>query len=222
MDGTTTTTNGGAGDEQVAPDAPTTDQPQLLATAVGDTCANCGARLAGDQRYCVECGERRGKSRYSLPGASGSTRATAASSRPPRRTLSGNSALLGGIAVLLIAMGVGVLIGRTSNGTSPRNPPVQVNLGAQGTGGAAAATTPTTTSSTPTTRHTSSSSTPKKVTAKNAAASLAAKLPAKAKVIPKALKSKVAPKIGSKCAGGGTYSGTFFGSSGTNSSGCSK
>jgi len=222
MDGTTTTTTGGAGEEQRSPDAPTTEQPQILATALGDQCANCGAPLAGDQRYCVECGERRGKPRYAVPGGTATASGMPASSRPSRRTLSGNSALLGGIAVLLIAMGVGVLIGRTSNGSSPRTP-VQVNVG--GGGGAAAAPTPTT-SSTPSTSSSSSSTSKSKSktksSSKNPAASLAAKLPAKAKVIPPALKSKVAPKLGTKCASGGSYTGTYFGSGGTNSTGCSK
>jgi hypothetical protein len=218
MDGTTTTPSGGAGEEQWVPDVPTADQPQLLATAVGDQCANCGARLAGDQRYCVECGERRGKPRYSLPGSGGNTSTRPASARRQRRTLSGNSALLGGIAVLLIAMGVGVLIGRTSSSSSPRGAAqvITVQASAPATAGPAATTTPTTSSTPNTPSRSSKASTPKKVTPKNAAASLAAKLPPKAKVIPKALKSK-AVKVGGACTNGtkgcqnGKFTGVFFG-----------
>jgi hypothetical protein len=215
MDGTTTTTSGGAGEEESASDAPTSEQPQLLATAVGDQCANCGARLAGDQRYCVECGERRGKPRYSLPGIAGSAGEAPVSPRRPRRTLTGSGALIGGIGVLLIAMGVGVLIGRTSNGSTPRNSGVQV-VTVAGAGGAAAAGTTPTTSSTPRTSATSASKSKSNSKSKNPAAALAAKLPAKAKVIPKKLKSAVA-KVGSKCAAGakgctnGKFTGTFFG-----------
>ncbi len=197
-----------------ASDAPTGEQPQLLATAVGDQCANCGARLAGDQRYCVECGERRGKPRYSLSGIGSSARGMPASSRKPRRTLSGNGALIGGVGVLLIAMGVGVLIGRQSNGPTQRvGTPQVITVAGAGPAGAAAATTPTT-SSTPSTSPTSSKA-KVKVTPKNAAASLIAKLPAKARVIPKKLQSKVA-KVGGACSSGpgchnGKFTGVFFG-----------
>src|SRR5437764_15395649 len=34
-----------------------------LVAGVGDPCTGCGARLASEQRYCVECGERRAQSR---------------------------------------------------------------------------------------------------------------------------------------------------------------
>ena len=30
-----------------------------VAAAIGDQCAACGAALAADQRYCLECGQRR-------------------------------------------------------------------------------------------------------------------------------------------------------------------
>src|SRR5450432_3902940 len=48
-------------------------QPLVSAT-VGDRCVSCGAPMSSDQRYCVACGERRGKPRFSLsagetPGA---------------------------------------------------------------------------------------------------------------------------------------------------------
>ena len=40
-----------------------------LTARVGRDCANCGARLATDQRYCLRCGTRRGP----LPPAVDST-----------------------------------------------------------------------------------------------------------------------------------------------------
>ncbi len=86
--------------------------------------------MAGDQRYCIECGERRGESRLSSleqaaatqPGAA--TAATPAGYAPPpaaNTRRSSGIALLATIALLLLAMGVGVLIGNngdSKNGTA--------------------------------------------------------------------------------------------------------
>jgi hypothetical protein len=128
--------------------------------------------------------------------------------------LTGSGALIGGIGVLLIAMGVGVLIGRTSNGSTPRNAVQVVTVAG---GGGAASATPTTTSSTPSSSAASSPKSSKsKSKPKSAAAALAAKLPPKAKVIPKKLKSSVV-KVGGACTTGtkgctnGKFTGTFFG-----------
>jgi hypothetical protein len=93
---------------------------QLLAGAVGDRCVNCGAPLAADQQYCIHCGERRGKSRFGAPETSGQTVQTTTHVTPPpaqaapRRPSSGTT-LVAGVATLLLAMGVGVEIGRISN-----------------------------------------------------------------------------------------------------------
>jgi hypothetical protein len=220
MDGTTTTTSGGAGEDQRAADAPTPEQPQLLATAVGDQCAGCGAQLAGDQRYCVECGERRGKPRYALAGSgmsSGRTSSGPGGRRRPR--MSASSTLIAGVGTLLLAMGVGVLIGRTSAGSTPRNSPVQV-VTLAAAGGTATGGTASTASTPPKSAKASSSTATAQAKAKSAAAKLSAKLPPAAKKIPKKLQSSVA-KVGSKCAGGGTFTGTFFGS-GASRTGCTK
>jgi hypothetical protein len=48
--------------------------PSLLAT-VADRCPNCDAPMAADQRYCTECGQRRGQPR--LPFMDGRTRPAA-------------------------------------------------------------------------------------------------------------------------------------------------
>ena len=34
-----------------------------MVAAGGDQCPNCGASMAPDQRYCLECGHRRGDPR---------------------------------------------------------------------------------------------------------------------------------------------------------------
>ena len=100
-------------------DAPT---QQLSIAAVSDRCVNCGAPLASDQRYCVNCGERRGKPRFTLAGPSESAPELVAVSktsqtRRPRTTAGFN--LIAGIATLLLAMGVGVLIGHNSSSGAP-------------------------------------------------------------------------------------------------------
>lgn len=95
----------------------------------GEQCPTCGAALAPDQRYCLECGHRRGdprlpfmdavvfmdavqKSREPVP-------ATAPAAQQDRRPLmSANASLVAGVATLVLAIGVGVLIGRSGEGGS--------------------------------------------------------------------------------------------------------
>lgn len=99
----------------------------------GERCRSCGTTLAADQRFCLECGERRGEPR--LPFMDGRTQPALASPQPasvppdsmPRRgnTAAGMS-LIAGIGVLLLAMGVGVLIGNSGGRSSSSNQPVQV------------------------------------------------------------------------------------------------
>jgi hypothetical protein len=118
-------------------DAPTAVQP-ALATVAGDQCTSCGAPLAPDQRYCVQCGQRRGQSQ--LPAAQ--PVAVAAAPREPRMPrLSHNAALIAGVGTLLLAMGVGVLIGRSGekSSSSAGTPQVITVNGSGGTGAAAAA-----------------------------------------------------------------------------------
>ncbi|MBV9918239.1 MAG: zinc ribbon domain-containing protein [Solirubrobacterales bacterium] len=98
-----------------------------------DACVTCGAPLASDQRYCLNCGERRGKSRF--PAALAVAQPAAAPTAVPvaraerRRRLSPGATLITGLATLLLALGVGVEIGRlgNSNSTPQRaSAPVQV------------------------------------------------------------------------------------------------
>src|SRR5580700_10192895 len=47
------------------PSGPPAARPaQVVASASDERCAECGAPMASDQRYCVECGERRGERRF--------------------------------------------------------------------------------------------------------------------------------------------------------------
>ena len=215
MDGTTTTTQGGTGDEQWAADAPTAEQPQLLATAVGDTCANCGTWLASDQRYCVECGERRGKPRYSLSDKTTSTAAKPARSRAARRPrISGNGALIGGVAALLLAMAVGLQIGLSVNkAPASRGVTVQYN------GSAPASSAPATAASAAAAAAAAGSKSKSK-SAPKAAKSTAAKIAKAAKSVPKTIPKKLQSSVqkqGQTCTSGqkgctnGKFTGTFFG-----------
>jgi hypothetical protein len=91
----------------------------LVSGTVGDRCVNCGAPLSSDQRYCVVCGERRGAPRFSLPttAAATATETTTVStaSREPRRPRFGSgTTLIAGVATLLLAILVGVLIGHNT------------------------------------------------------------------------------------------------------------
>jgi hypothetical protein len=116
-----------------------------LATPNGDQCAACASPLAPDQRYCLNCGERRGAARLPATDA----RAKPAPAERPRRrrrrpgTTTG-TALIAGIATLLLAMGVGVLIGHQGKGSTAKAAPAAVQV-VTVPGADAAAATPTTT-----------------------------------------------------------------------------
>lgn len=99
--------------------SPVTRPAQVVASASEERCAECGAPMASDQRYCVECGERRGEQRF--PAVMESPSATPPPRDPtnPRRSrMSPSSTLIAGVGTLLLAMGVGVLIGRSGNSSS--------------------------------------------------------------------------------------------------------
>lgn len=91
-----------------------------------EQCPNCQAYLAADQRYCLACGTRCGEPRLPFMDAVTFMEAmkvspeTAVASGPqsPQRRMSPNTALFATIGVLLLAMGVGVLIGRSGHTSS--------------------------------------------------------------------------------------------------------
>jgi hypothetical protein len=98
--------------------------------ASGENCPNCDAGLAPDQRYCLACGQRRGDPRLPFMDAvvfmesakrpvKVETPAAPAPARPDRRPIiSANASLVAGVATLVLAIGVGVLIGRSGEGGS--------------------------------------------------------------------------------------------------------
>jgi hypothetical protein len=120
-------------DVAVPPSFTTSEQPtrQLSVAGSTDHCANCGAPLASDQHYCVNCGERRGKARFTLAVPQDEdvqvTVTRSSSSAPRRPRVSSSFSLIAGIATLLLAMGVGVLIGHNNSGSgSGKAPATQV------------------------------------------------------------------------------------------------
>ncbi len=112
---------------------------------MAETCEQCGAPLAPDQRYCLECGRRRGGPRVdyrhymagsagpSEPGAA--TEAAAPASGDETETAQRDYAPLaavGGIAVLGLMLLVGVLIGKGNSDTTAATPAPVVIKGPSG------------------------------------------------------------------------------------------
>jgi hypothetical protein len=112
-------------------------------------CAACGAPLADDQRYCLQCGERRVAMSSFLSSGHPSNGFAQQPPAPPSASGQGGepgagarlntTAVIAGVGVLLLAMGVGILIGRSGNSKQLAAAPIQVVTGAS---------TPTTTAST--------------------------------------------------------------------------
>ena len=103
----------------------------------GEPCAGCGAPLAADQRYCLNCGQRRAGPRadyrrYLSPPAAES--APPESPQPPAAAVAPEPsepgrdyaplAAVGGIAVLGLMLLVGVLIGKGNNSAAPAPAPI--------------------------------------------------------------------------------------------------
>ncbi len=116
-----------------------------------ENCPSCGAALAVDQRYCLECGHRRGDPRLPFMDAvvfmeainKPQAPAPAPGGNKPRGGLSANASLIAGIATLVLAIGVGVLIGQSGdNGTSAASQTPQIiRVGGSGGGEEETATT---------------------------------------------------------------------------------
>jgi hypothetical protein len=115
-----------------------------------ERCRRCGALLADDQRYCLECGEPRAPARSALlAGGPASAPAATPPSSPGSPAPQGpgrNNAVvvLAGVGVLLVAMGVGVLIGRAAAPSSSSGAAQVITVGSSpgagsvGTGAGAA------------------------------------------------------------------------------------
>ena len=101
---------------------------------MSEQCPSCGAHMAADQRYCLECGVRRGEPRLPFMDAvvfmDAIKRPAAAaqpgpSPTPERRSrMTANASLIAGVATLVLAIGVGVMIGQSGdNGSSVASAP---------------------------------------------------------------------------------------------------
>lgn len=108
------------------------------------TCPSCGAALADDQRYCLNCGQRQGEPRVDFhqhleakdgavkppsPAAGAAGAPAGAAPEPPAQKPQRDYAPLaaaGGIAVLGIMLLIGVLIGRGTGGSSDSSAAPQV------------------------------------------------------------------------------------------------
>lgn len=134
--------------QEAEPPAPPSMAPsthiQTPVGQAGDRCPSCGAILAIDQRYCLECGHRRGDPRLPFMDAvvlmDAVQRPRQAPPPPPskkRRGISPNAALIAGVGTLLLALGIGVLIGRSgeSGGSTQANTTPQVITVEGGSGG---------------------------------------------------------------------------------------
>jgi len=111
---------------------------------VADACPSCGSSLLPDQRYCLSCGQRRGEPRLPIMDAvaymDASKRpqpaAAAAPPKPPPRrrpSVSASSSLVAVVATLVLALGVGVMIGRSGDdGMSNTAAPQIIRVGGGG------------------------------------------------------------------------------------------
>jgi hypothetical protein len=184
---------------------PPDDQP-TISTAAGDQCTSCGAPLAPDQRYCVHCGQRRGQSGMPHAEATLGPVATVPLARRRGPRMSVNSTLIAGIGTLLLAMGVGVLIGRSGAKADATRASVPQIITVAG-GGASTASTNTSGKA--------SKSKSKGSKSDAAAKSSSTKAPATIKGTDVKLPAKKVVTIGAKGHGpgyqNGKFTGNFFG-----------
>jgi hypothetical protein len=148
-------------------------------------CRTCRAPLATDQRYCLQCGTRRAEARLpfleilarQVPASPAATTTVTRQTGPAGwlGRVSTNAAAVAGVACLLLALGVGVLIGGIGSGDSAASagPPQVITVG-----GAAPAAAPAATSSAPAATETTpeeTTTTEKKKSSKKSSSSAGAK-----------------------------------------------
>jgi SPOR domain len=136
-----------------------TDQPTIDLTPPPDhyePCEQCGSPLDHGQRYCVMCGNHRRHvrdpaARY-LAGSRSKTRPGAAPAAGTPRQRSSNLAVTLAIALIPLAIGLGVLVGRASNNGDSKliaalraQQPEVITTAGGGSGSAATATPASTT-----------------------------------------------------------------------------
>jgi len=130
--------------------APLPPMPVGLPVRAGAACRACSAQLASDQRYCLECGARVGAARVEWPAVAAAPSPAARPApgeRPPRNSfatlLDRVGGPMGAAAVVLVALGIGFLLGQGGEGsggpaTVIQRPPV---INVQSGGAAAGAAT---------------------------------------------------------------------------------
>lgn len=101
--------------------------------------------VAADQRYCLHCGQRCGEPRLPFMNAvtfmdamrppAEAVAGSAPQPPPRRRRISPNAALIAGVGTLLLAMGVGVLIGHSGNQSVATNAAAPQVITVHGGGG---------------------------------------------------------------------------------------
>ena len=171
----------------------------------GDTCANCGAALVADQRYCLSCGQPASPVRLAFldvlqsdPSRSGlatqTIEMTPAGYVPvdasgANRWLRRYSGILGLFAVLLLCLIVGLLVGHwvTQGNKAPAKQVVEVKGLSTAPAAAATSTTPTSTGGA------SAVETPKESAKEKAEAAKEAAKETKAEKAPPPKPVKVAP-----------------------------
>ncbi len=117
------------------------DAQARMPVQAGEPCEQCGSPLAADQRYCLNCGKRRGAPRVDYRERMAAAAATDdRGAPPPPPSVNGSEpprpekgqrdyaplAAVGGIAVLGLMLLIGVLIGRGDGGTTTTPAPVVV------------------------------------------------------------------------------------------------
>jgi hypothetical protein len=148
----------------------TVEQPP--AGSEGGTCAQCGAALAPDQRYCLNCGLRRGEARvdYETQMTSTGQPAMAGGPAPAASSTQWSPVMaIGAIALLGVFLLLGVLIGKKDNNTTQTV--------------AAQAAPTTTTAATPTTDTTAAAPAKAKAKGGNKAAAAAGTAPGAGNVV---------------------------------------
>jgi len=194
-----------------------TETDLVTAAAAADRCASCNSPLASDQRYCIACGERRGKPRFAYQEQKEPAAAPTTKRANRRLHAPAGLQLIAGVATLLLAMGVGVLIGQNGNSNSGKaatSPAAQV-ITVNGGGGAAAAST--TAASNSSSKATKSSKSKTKTATLTKKTTQAVNNGAASVVGTSAKLAAPTTKVGGKCTSGaagcqnGTFTGNFFG-----------
>jgi hypothetical protein len=119
-------------------EAPTERLERAALGPQGEPCPECGSPLARDQRYCLTCGARRGglspvlSEEVRRPGARTTTTVATPAPVAAAAPWKLDAGLLAGVGCLLLALLVGVLIGRSGGGSDAQqaSTPQVVTVGA--------------------------------------------------------------------------------------------